>query len=145
MVSEYPPLQRREPPPDCNPWVERHKRLLGKPVCVKLGVDENGKSAYTSGVLAAFDNEGGFMLRGEAELVTWCWPMLEVTEVCQGGCGCRAGTDDADRNECGCDGGCREDTGPQFMDNEKACDAPAGWKYGYLPCGCRNDGYGNHV
>lgn len=25
---------------------------------------------------------------------------------CPGGCGCRLGTDDADRRECGCDGGC---------------------------------------
>lgn len=25
---------------------------------------------------------------------------------CPGGCGCRLGTDDADRSECGCDGGC---------------------------------------
>jgi hypothetical protein len=31
---------------------------------------------------------------------------------CPGGCGCRLGTDDADRRECGCDGGCCE-TGPQ--------------------------------
>ncbi len=28
--------------------------------------------------------------------------------VCPGGCGCRAGTDDADRRECGCDEGCCE-------------------------------------
>jgi hypothetical protein len=27
---------------------------------------------------------------------------------CPGGCGCRLGTDDADRFECGCDGGCCE-------------------------------------
>jgi hypothetical protein len=26
--------------------------------------------------------------------------------LCPGGCGCRLGTDDADRSECGCDGGC---------------------------------------
>jgi hypothetical protein len=26
--------------------------------------------------------------------------------LCPGGCGCRLGTDDADRRECGCDGGC---------------------------------------
>jgi hypothetical protein len=25
---------------------------------------------------------------------------------CPGGCGCMLGTDDADRAECGCDGGC---------------------------------------
>ena len=28
--------------------------------------------------------------------------------LCPGGCGCRLGTEDADRNECGCDGGCCE-------------------------------------
>jgi hypothetical protein len=27
-------------------------------------------------------------------------------EMCPGGCGCRLGTDDADRLECGCDAGC---------------------------------------
>jgi len=27
-------------------------------------------------------------------------------ELCPGGCGCQLGTDDADRRECGCDGGC---------------------------------------
>jgi hypothetical protein len=27
-------------------------------------------------------------------------------EMCPGGCGCRLGTDDADRFECGCDEGC---------------------------------------
>lgn len=26
--------------------------------------------------------------------------------LCPGGCGCRLGTDDADRFECGCDEGC---------------------------------------
>lgn len=35
--------------------------------------------------------------------------------------------------------------GPQYMDNPRACGAPEGWQWGYLPCGCRNDGYGNHV
>jgi len=34
---------------------------------------------------------------------------------------------------------------PQYMDNPKAVGAPEGWCWGYLPCGCRNDGYGNHV
>jgi hypothetical protein len=29
-------------------------------------------------------------------------------EMCPGGCGCRLGTDDADRRECGCDEGCCE-------------------------------------
>ena len=28
--------------------------------------------------------------------------------MCPGGCGCRLGTDDADRFECGCDEGCCE-------------------------------------
>ena len=28
--------------------------------------------------------------------------------LCPGGCGCRLGTDDADRLECGCDAGCCE-------------------------------------
>jgi hypothetical protein len=28
--------------------------------------------------------------------------------LCPGGCGCRLGTDDADRFECGCDEGCCE-------------------------------------
>lgn len=29
-------------------------------------------------------------------------------DLCPGGCGCRLCTDDADRFECGCDGGCCE-------------------------------------
>jgi hypothetical protein len=29
--------------------------------------------------------------------------------MCPGGCGCRLGTDDADRFECGCDEGCCEE------------------------------------
>ena len=34
---------------------------------------------------------------------------------------------------------------PKFLDNEPACGAPRGWRWGYLTCGCRNDGYGNHL
>jgi hypothetical protein len=91
-----------------NEWEERHKKLLGKPVCARLGVDGDGEPVYVRGQLVAFDAEGSFELRDESALVTWCWPMLEVTELCPGGCGCRLGTDDADRTECGCDGGCCE-------------------------------------
>jgi hypothetical protein len=32
----------------------------------------------------------------------------ETAPMCPGGCGCRLGTDDADRFECGCDEGCCE-------------------------------------
>jgi Holliday junction resolvasome RuvABC endonuclease subunit len=28
---------------------------------------------------------------------------------------------------------------------EPACGAPRGWPWGYLPCGCCNDGYGRHA
>lgn len=31
------------------------------------------------------------------------------------------------------------------LDNPPAVGAPPDWPWGYLPCGCRNDGYGNHV
>lgn len=31
-----------------------------------------------------------------------------LAPLCPGGCGCRLGTDDADRRECGCDEGCCE-------------------------------------
>jgi hypothetical protein len=41
--------------------------------------------------------------------------------------------------------GARPKRGPQYMDNPPACGAPADWRWGYLPCGCRNDGYGNHA
>lgn len=34
---------------------------------------------------------------------------------------------------------------PEFMDNKPAVGAPENWKWGYLPCGCRNDGFGHHV
>lgn len=29
--------------------------------------------------------------------------------------------------------------------NPPACGAPKDWPYGYLACGCRNDGTGRHV
>jgi hypothetical protein len=32
----------------------------------------------------------------------------EAGRMCRGGSGCRLGTDDADRRECGCDEGCCE-------------------------------------
>ena len=32
-----------------------------------------------------------------------------------------------------------------YMDNPKAVGAPANAPWGYLPCGCSNDGYGRHV
>ena len=32
--------------------------------------------------------------------------------ACPEGCGCRLGTDDADRRECGCDGPCTRDEPP---------------------------------
>ena len=32
-----------------------------------------------------------------------------------------------------------------YMDNEPCVGAPKGWKWGYLPCGCCNDGFGRHV
>ena len=33
-----------------------------------------------------------------------------------------------------------------FMDNPPACGAKnKTWPWGYLPCGCYNDGYGNHI
>lgn len=32
-----------------------------------------------------------------------------------------------------------------YMDNPPAVGAPKNWLWGYLPCGCRNDGYGNHI
>lgn len=34
---------------------------------------------------------------------------------------------------------------PTYLANPPACGAPPGWLYGYLPGGCRNDGYGHHV
>ncbi len=30
-------------------------------------------------------------------------------------------------------------------ENPPACGAPKNWPWGYLPCGCRNDGYGRHI
>lgn len=32
-----------------------------------------------------------------------------------------------------------------YMDNPPACGANPKWPWGFLPCGCHNDGYGNHV
>ena len=32
-----------------------------------------------------------------------------------------------------------------YMDNPPACGALKNWRWGYLPCGCHNDGYGRHV
>jgi hypothetical protein len=37
----------------------------------------------------------------------------EAGRMCRGGCGCRLGTDDADRRECGCDEGCCEEEASQ--------------------------------
>lgn len=34
---------------------------------------------------------------------------------------------------------------PHYSDHEKACGAPAGARWGYLPCGCTHDGYGGHL
>jgi hypothetical protein len=135
----------RQPQPSCNPWQRRHQELLGKLVCIRLGTDSKGEPAYAVGWLMAFEDQGAAMLRDEAEVVTWCWPMLEVVEMCSGGCGCRLHTDDPARFECGCDGGCDESAGPQFAGNPKSPTAPAGWPHGYLPCGCPNDGYGRHA
>lgn len=33
----------------------------------------------------------------------------------------------------------------KYMDNPPAVGAPKGWRFGYLPCGCRNDGTGRHL
>ena len=35
--------------------------------------------------------------------------------------------------------------GRTYMDHPKAAGAPEGSRWGYLPCGCSNDGYGRHV
>jgi hypothetical protein len=37
----------------------------------------------------------------------------EADRMCPGGCGCRLGTDDADRRECGCDEGCCGEEDPR--------------------------------
>lgn len=34
---------------------------------------------------------------------------------------------------------------PFYMDNPKAVGAPSRSRWGYLPCGCSNDGHGRHV
>lgn len=31
------------------------------------------------------------------------------------------------------------------LDNPKSAGAPDGWRWGYLPCGCRHDGFGGHA
>ena len=38
---------------------------------------------------------------------------------CEEGCGCRYGTDDADRMECGCDGPCTEGDGDWYADSKR--------------------------
>lgn len=35
--------------------------------------------------------------------------------------------------------------GQTRMDNPPAAGAPKNWKWGYLRCGCCNDGYGRHA
>ena len=55
------------------------------------------------GGAVTWDLAGGFCTSCHAEGLGTDdidWPL------CPGGCGCRLGTDDADRRECGCDGGC---------------------------------------
>jgi len=58
------------------------------------------------GGVTIWDLSGGFCVKCHAE-------GLDTDDVehppCPGGCGCRLGTDDADRFECGCDGGCCDD------------------------------------
>lgn len=34
---------------------------------------------------------------------------------------------------------------PTILYNEPAIGAQKNWKWGYLPCGCLNDGYGHHI
>jgi hypothetical protein len=34
---------------------------------------------------------------------------------------------------------------PTYLDNKPAVGAPKNWRYGYLTCGCCNDGYGRHI
>lgn len=34
---------------------------------------------------------------------------------------------------------------PRHLDNAKAGGAPTGSRWGYLPCGCTHDGYGDHL
>lgn len=34
---------------------------------------------------------------------------------------------------------------PQYMENPAAVGAPKNSRWGYLPCGCSNDGYGRHA
>ncbi|HEY2075191.1 MAG TPA: hypothetical protein VGH53_02540 [Streptosporangiaceae bacterium] len=39
----------------------------------------------------------------------------------------------------------RSERQPQYMDNPKAIGARPGATWGYLPCGCENDGFGSHA
>ena len=39
----------------------------------------------------------------------------------------------------------KPDTRTVIVGNEPACGAPKNWPWGYLPCGCRNDGHGRHI
>jgi hypothetical protein len=52
----------------------------------------------------------------------------EAAETCPAGCGCKLGTDDADRNECGCDGPCtkllRTRRGPEGGTPPGRCTSP---------------------
>jgi hypothetical protein len=34
---------------------------------------------------------------------------------------------------------------PAYLDNPKAVGARPNARWGYLPCGCKNDGFGNHA
>lgn len=34
---------------------------------------------------------------------------------------------------------------PTKLANLPATGAPKDWRWGYLTCGCRNDGFGNHI
>ena len=34
---------------------------------------------------------------------------------------------------------------PAYLDNPKAVGARPNARWGYLPCGCENDGFGNHA
>ena len=52
----------------------------------------------------------------------WAAACSAVQELCPGECGCRLGTDDADRFECGCGAGCCGDVGTA------RADCGCGWK-----------------
>lgn len=34
---------------------------------------------------------------------------------------------------------------PTYLDNEPCCGAPPNAPWGYLKCGCSNDGFGRHA